>query len=163
MITQEELKETFDYKDGHLYWKIAKQGVTKGNLAGTLNRKYGNKTDYWFVFFKGKNHKAHRLIWTYHYGFEPTMIDHIDGDGLNNRIENLRLTSPSQNAFNRKTKPNTKSGIKGVYFNAKSKKWTAKLIAYKKLIYLGTFLTQEDAIHAIHGARKQAHGEFASY
>jgi hypothetical protein len=161
MITQEKLKEMFDYKDGHLYWKAKKRKVTVGNIAGSLNRKYGNKTDYWSICVNKTRYKAHRLIWIYHFGYEPPMIDHIDGDGLNNRIENLRLTTPSQNCFNRKCR--ALSGVKGVYFTNKTKKWRAEFVAYGKKIYLGTFADKQDAIHAIHGARMQAHGEFASF
>jgi len=161
MIKQERLKELFDYKDGNLYWKVKKQRITCGDVAGSLLRKYGNKTDYWAICADGNNYKAHRLIWLYHFGYMPPMIDHIDGNGLNNKIENLRIATPSQNAFNRKISPKSKSGIKGVYWNSRLNKWRVDINAFKKRVYLGLFQTKEEAAVIAAEARNQLHGDFA--
>lgn len=161
MTNQKRLKEVFDYKDGNLYWKIQKQKMKPGSLAGSILRKYGNKTDYWVISVDNKSYKAHRLIWMYHFGYLPPMIDHIDGDGLNNRIENLRIATPSQNSFNRKVSSASRSGIKNVYWNSKLGKWKVEIQAFKKSIYLGLFDSKEEAAIAAAKARTQIHGDFA--
>lgn len=161
MMKQERVKELFDYKDGNLYWKVQKQKVKMGNVAGGLLRKYGNKTDYWAIGIEGKTYKAHRLIWLYHYGYMPPMIDHIDGNGLNNKIENLRIATPSQNSFNKKLSSKSKSGIKNVQWVAKLNKWKVEMCAFKRKVYIGLFENIEEAEIAASAARAQLHGDFA--
>jgi hypothetical protein len=163
MISQQMLKELFDYKDGHLYWKITKGQKKEGKIAGSLLRKYGNKTDYWRIGINGKNLKAHRLIWIYHYNYLPAMLDHIDGNGLNNKIENLRPTTPAQNVQNRKISPKNKCGIKGVSWDKNTKKWRAIINAFGKQIYVGRFIELKEAEQAINKARLQLHGQFARF
>lgn len=158
-VTQEQVKEFFDYKDGHLYWKKSRQRVRVGTIAGALLRKYGNKTDYWTIRLNGVACKAHRLIWLYHYGYLPKMLDHIDGDGLNNRIENLRPTTAAQNCQNKKITAKNKSGYKGVFEDRG--RWRAEITAFGKRVCLGRFSDVKDAAHAVNAARTQLHGAFA--
>ncbi len=104
----------FSYADGELLWKAGKQG--RGCVAG---RCAGTKTirGYVAVTVDGKKHYAHRIIWEMFNGQinNGLCIDHIDGNGSNNRIENLRLVSLSQNQRNAKTPKNCRLGIIGVY------------------------------------------------
>lgn len=69
------------------------------------------------VVVDGKHYLAHRIIWEMHYGDIPdgAVIDHIDGNGLNNRLDNLRLVTKSGNQRNRRMPRNNKIGIMGVY------------------------------------------------
>ncbi len=88
-------------------------------------------------------------------------IDHINGEGLDNRRENLRLALIGQNRRNaRKRKDNT-SGYKGVYYDKERDKWCANIHFEHKAIFLGRFDTPKDAAYAYDAAAKELHGEFA--
>jgi len=98
-MTQNELKELFEYKDGSLIWKISRGNRAKiGSVAGS----YDNSTKYRQVRLNKKKFYIHRLIWIYHYGeIENTyQVDHKDRNRLNNNIENLRLLTEKQNKCN---------------------------------------------------------------
>lgn len=93
---------------------------------------------------------------------DPNMIvDHIDGNGLNNKISNLRIANAVQNAQNRKKAniDDATSIYKGVYFA--NKKWVATIAANHKRYYLGRFKTETQAAAAYNTAAKLLHGEFA--
>lgn len=82
----------------------------KGNTGSTDH--YG----YLIIKINSTQWKAHRLAWAKYYGVAPTHnIDHIDGDKLNNRITNLRDVPQAVNVLNTKRKPNTRTGVIGVY------------------------------------------------
>ncbi len=150
MITQEHLKSSFRYVDGNLI-KI-KNGKTVGsNANGYLQTKIKNKCLF-----------LHRLIYLYHYGFMPEYVDHIDQDTLNNKIENLRSCTKSQNSHNQKIRKNNKSGLKGVYWNKRCKKWHAQIGLKMKRKHLGFFNNLNDANEAMDVARAKYHKEFAS-
>ena len=85
-LTQARLHELFDYKDGQLLNK------TKRRSQVEIGAPAGHKTVRGYVNIRvdGKMYKAHRLIYLYHHGVMPDMVDHIDCDRANNRIENLR-------------------------------------------------------------------------
>lgn len=96
----------------------------------------------------------HRVIMKFPEGLE---IDHIDGDGFNNRRNNLRIATRAQNGANRgKTNANT-SGYKGVSFRARDKRWVAMCGGR----YLGYFLTAEDAAKAYDQEATARYGRFA--
>jgi hypothetical protein len=86
-------------------------------------------------------------------------IDHINGDGLDNRIENLRLCTHGQNMSNRKLHKNNTSGYKGV--NWESEKWRATIYRNGKKISLGCFDDILDAAKAYNKAALKYYGEFA--
>ncbi len=79
---------------------------------------------------------------------QPKEIDHIDGNGLNNKWSNLRSVSHSINAKNQKKHKNNTSGNSGVTFRKDSNKWRARIMVNDKSISLGTFLKKEDALSA---------------
>ena len=90
---------TYEPHTGALRWKQGpgKQRHLDGQLAGTLNSE-----GYSQVAIDKRKYRAHRLIWMLAYGQDPAEreVDHIDGDRLNNRLNNLRLATSSQNKFN---------------------------------------------------------------
>lgn len=88
--------------------------------------------------------------------------DHINGNGLDNRRENLRICTPAQNRCNRgKTKAN-KSGYKGVCWDEKRSKWESIIRVSGKAIHLGRFSTAEEAARAYDDAATKLHGEFSN-
>lgn len=98
----------------------------------------------------------HRLIMDAPVGI---LVDHIDGDTLNNRRQNLRLATNSQNMANRKTNSNSIAGLKGVSFFGS--KWRAEIQCNNKRYPLGSFSTPEEAHAAYIEAAKRLFGEFA--
>jgi hypothetical protein len=92
---------------------------------------------------------------------QGVIVDHIDGDRLNNRRENLRLCGNAENLRNRKTPKNNKTGYKGVSRDARRNKYQAIIKAENKKHYLGSFDTPEKAALAYNAAAIRLHGEFA--
>jgi hypothetical protein len=91
------------------------------------------------------------------------LVDHIDGDGMNNQRDNLRLASRSQNACNRGKQRDNTSGFKGVYqYGRRSGKWVAKVKLHQKEHILGVFDSIEEAAIAAAEGRKRLHGDFAA-
>lgn len=159
MITQKELLELFDYReDGELIWKVSRQRIKIGKVAGNTNNK-----GYKFIMVNYKNYLIHRLIFLYHHGYLPEFVDHIDGDKLNNRIENLRECTRSQNMYNqKKTKTNT-SGVKGVSWYKNRGKWKSQCRVNGKVHYLGMYDDLSDAEKAVKEFREKQHGEFMNH
>jgi len=156
VITQEQLHNLFEYKDGNLFWKInSSQNVKSSDLAGGKDSK-----GRWRICFERKSHQAHRLIFLWCKGFLPLVIDHIDNNPLNNKIENLRPANTSKNGFNRKMSANNTSGFKGVTWNKTQKKWQTYIKANNKTYYFGYFKHKEIAGAVVLLARYKLHGEF---
>ena len=156
--TQQELQEGFDYRDGNFYRKKKTKGVRVGNKVGTVLTNKQTGKQYVRVRFKGKLYLIHRLIWAWHgYSLEPNQdIDHIDGNGLNNRIENLRPTSRKQNLENTKSaRKDSKSGVKGVCWHKGTKKWGAQIQHNGKKIHLGCYESIDEARAARIAAEKK--------
>lgn len=156
-ITQARLHELFTYCDGNLYWKKSPaNGMVDGQIAG-----YVDKHGYRNINILGNTYKMHRLIWLMHYGSFPCkFIDHIDNDGSNSRIENLRQADKRQNALNRDKQSNNKSGYKGVS-QQKNGKWGARAMINNKYKSLGVYKTKEEAALAYNEAAIKHFGEFA--
>ena len=160
MITKELLHKLFEYKDGILYWKEHKamNKVKAGSEAGT------KKSDGRIVIsIDYKMYKAHRLIFLYHHGYLPNLIDHIDGNNLNNRIENLREANKSQNALNSKLSKSNKSGVKGVFWHKRDKKWCVKFQVNGTQKYFGTYHDIDVAKFVVEAMRCKYHGNFANH
>lgn len=101
----------------------------------------------------GKQYQAHRLIWLMMTGQEADTIDHIDGNGLNNRWDNLRSVSVADNLRNRRKPSTNTSGVVGVSWNNQRNKWHSQISGNNgKRKHLGYFTTIEEAAEA----RKQA-------
>jgi hypothetical protein len=107
---------------------------------------------------KGKVVFLHQAIFPPKDGF---VIDHIDGDGLNNRRENLRYATKAENGRNSRKKKNNTSGFKGVYLHRQSGRWQARISTGKPTQRsLGMFSTPEEAHEAYVKASAEMHGEF---
>jgi hypothetical protein len=158
MITQEKLKELVEYKDGHLFVK------TKWTHTVKVGAALGTKTKgYIQLRIQNQRYFEHRLVFIYHHGYCPEYIDHIDGDKSNNRIENLRPATLTQNNYNVKKPKSNKSGVKNVHWNKKNKNWNVTLSANNKSMYFGSFDDLELAALVAEEARNLHHGEFACH
>ena len=159
MLTQELVNKLFEYKDGILYWKEKtsnKSPIKIGNACGRPATSGHMQTTIY-----GKLHGNHRIIFLMHHGYLPKEIDHIDGNPLNNHIENLREATRAENQYNRKIGKNNTSGVKGVLWHKTHQKWTAKTSVNGKRQYLGYFSTIEEASKVMKEFRKKNHGNFA--
>lgn len=90
------------------------------------------------------------------------VVDHINGNGLDNRRSNLRLATRAQNARNRGVNTKSKLGLKGVSYSKDTLKWRAYIMVNKKQIHLGLHNTPEEAAYAYNEAALKYHGDFAS-
>lgn len=88
--------------------------------------------------------------------------DHINRDKLDNRIENLRTCTTSENMMNRGKQTNNTSGYKGVFWSIPAKRWRAQIVVMKKAIHLGLFDTPEEASTAYKKMAIKLHGEYAN-
>lgn len=149
-----------------LYWKVRDRELFKtdsewkrwnsrygGKVAGIIFKAKHSVQLYRRLKFKdGGHHLVHRIVWEMFNGPIPEgmLIDHIDGNGLNNSISNLRLVDSYQSAQNRPMGRNNKSGVVGVKWDRG--KWLATISLNGKNRNLGRFVDKEDAI----AARKEA-------
>lgn len=155
--SQDYLHNIFEYKNGNLYWKIKPaQRVKIGDIAGSVSDGYGQ------VYINNSAYKIHRIIFMMHYGYVSDQIDHIDGDPLNNKIENLREVTNIQNQFNRKISSRNKSGVKGISLS-RSNKFVVRVSVNQKDKYIGSFKDLELAELVAQMAREKYHGEFARH
>lgn len=142
----------FRYDDGQLIWKVSPcNRVHIGDTAGTIGA-----AGYIYVRIDGKGCRIHRVIYHMFHGHcppKPKVIDHVDNNPLNNRIENLREATPSQNRMNTSKVKNTTSGFMGVSWHKKNKKWAVAIRINGKKKFVGNF---DDEIEAALAYNKAA-------
>jgi hypothetical protein len=131
--------ERFYYKDGHLYYK---------EHSPMRDEKVGNLSNgYYTCNIDNKSYLLHRIIYLMFYGELPDLLDHIDRNSTNNRIENIRKADKKINSINRDLQTNNKSGYRGISWNKNSSKWEVYITVNNKRIALGLSPTLEDAIN----------------
>lgn len=158
MITQERLKEVFEYKEGGLYWKESPaRRVKTGDRFGAFNKRDHYRTG----AVDGKPYREHRLIYLFHYGILPPLLDHINGIRDDNRIENLREVTRSENGQNRCKHRNNTSGHQGVSMHQPTNKWRVQLNIKGKNKHFGYFEDFELACLVADEVRNKYYGEFA--
>lgn len=113
------------------------------------------------IAINAKLYKAHRLAWLYVHGVWPSgSIDHVNRNPLDNRIENLRECSLSQNQMNKGVIKNSTTGFKGVTYHISNKCYQARCKVKGKSHFLGSFATAIEASNAYEEFAKVAHGDF---
>lgn len=143
------MTDVFEYRDGELYWLT---GRRKGQRFGSPHSN-GYRRGAW----RGRFWYEHRLIWEMFKGPTGLYIDHIDGDKQNNKIENLREASHSQNLANSKIYKNNKSGHKGVFYDKERQcyrvevKFAGKSITHRVDDFELACLVADEARNLLHG------------
>ena len=161
-ISQARVKEVLHYEEesGVFTWKVRKcQRMRAGDVAG-----YISPNGYLVIRVDGRLYKGHRLAWLYVYGSYPSCdIDHINLIRSDNRIDNLRLATRSQNIQNTNKRSDNKSGYKGVSWDKKSKKWRSQIVCNGKKTCLGLFDNPADAHDAYVKKAMECFGKFARF
>jgi hypothetical protein len=151
-------RDMFGTEQAWLAWN----GKMAGKAAGA-RWEYKAQTCL-YVSLRPRKLKAHRLAWLLHYGEPvPDIIDHVDTDGFNNRITNLRAATKGQNNANSRLRKSNRFGAKGVSRANQPTGFCASIMAEGRRIYLGTFATVEEAAEARRDAAARLHGEFARF
>ena len=154
----------YDPNTGKLYWTGINRHATRavpGREAGYLSNN-----GYIEIRYKGKNLRAHRVAWFLYTGNDPgnMSIDHVNGDPQDNRINNLRLATPTENSRNRsKKKIGSSSRYKGVTWYARYNKWLAQIRVEGKATYIGYYSTELEAHKAYCEVAAQMFGQFANF
>jgi len=104
-----------------------------------------------------------RVIYFMHHNFLPEVIDHINGNKHDNRIENLRAATMRENQYNHRIQAKNTSGIKGVSWSKKYQKWYACMRVNGKNKNLGLYDSIETAKEFLELAREMIHGSFANH
>jgi|SRR5579863_639388 len=160
-LTQEFLKELFDYKDGFLYWKVRISiRCIIGKAAGYISKR--EKGDRRCIGINGKKYLISRIIFLYHKGYLPVNVDHEDQNPLNDKIENLRDASCAQNSFNKSSRKNSSSKYKGVSFFKRDQKWRVQIYINKKNTHVGYYDKETVAALAYNKKAVFYHKEFAN-
>lgn len=156
--TYEQLSKVFEYdaETGLVRWKIDRGRVKKGDKAATKHN-----SGYLSCEYDGVAYLVHRLAWLlFHKEWPNNFIDHCDLDKTNNKIVNLRLADRAGNSQNHPKRSDNTSGVKGVNWHKKHRRWCARIQADGRRYSLGYFDSIEEAETAILSIRKQLHKEF---
>lgn len=142
----------YDPETGKMIWRVSQGRVRAGTEAGTFTSDgYHRK-----VQIDGRNYLAHRLAWLIVTGEWPTEeIDHISGDGLDNRWSNLREATHTVNGRNAKRYSHNTSGFTGVGWHKASRKWQANIKVNGTYIHLGCFDDLTAAVEVRKDAERQ--------
>lgn len=156
-VFRDAVRATFEYDDGVLRWRLSpSRSVRAGAVAGAENGR-----GYIQVQWRGRLFVLHKLIYAYHHGWVPEVVDHVDGDTQNNRIENLRAATKAENQYNAKRRTDNSSGHKNV--RKHGDKWQVVVRQNGRRHHVGTFDDLGAAAAAAEQARKNLHGEFARH
>jgi hypothetical protein len=159
MVSQEYLKSILRYEPetGKWFWRSHRNSrVRAGDEAG-----YIRKDGYVIIRIDGATYVASRLAWLYVHGTSPHEVDHRDTNPSNNRANNLREATRSQNGANKTVRRDNILGLKGVSYMPSKRKFRARVTKDRKEIHIGLFATPEEAHAAYVERSKQLHGEFA--
>lgn len=153
-MTQDEARTCFEYRDGFMYWKQRGKGRQLGRPIGNQRTGYGR------IRVNGRTYPTHSLIWLYHFGSLPELLDHVNLDKYDNRVENLRVATTQQNGANRPLNRNNTSGFRGVSFYGPRQKYRAMLGLNGSAVLLGYFNTAKEAKECYDKTAREWFGEY---
>jgi hypothetical protein len=155
-LAQMRLQDAMDFypDEGIMRWRFCRGRLAKaGTVAGNVR-----PDGYVQIKIDQSTYLRSRLAWLFVHGRWPTEIDHINGDRSDDRLENLREATRSQNISNCRQRVGS-SGFRGV--SKHGNRFVAKITQGGNEHYLGTFPTAEAAAEAYRVASEKLHGEFA--
>ena len=158
MISADLLNKIFKYENGKLYWKEHKRGRKINKQVGHLSN-----TGYLQACIDYHNYSIHRLVFLMHNEYLQEFVDHINGNKVDNRIENLREATASQSQHNKTTQKNNTTGYKGVSLFKRTGKYRARVKINGKEVNLGYFDTAQEAAEQRREAVDKIHGEYANH
>lgn len=163
-LTAEYLRSILDYapETGVFRWKVKMphSRVPIGARAGVIDKANDRRR----IKICGRQYFAYDLAWLHVYGQWPdSELDHRNCIRDDDRIENLRAATQSQNNGNKARQKNNTSGFKGVSFDKSRSLWEAQITTNGKKRKIGRFPTKEDAGLAYQAAAQAAFGEFARF
>jgi hypothetical protein len=153
-VSQERVLELFKYEDGKLFRKSDNKEM---GIYSTKHHRYAR------IVIDGKDHKLHRIIFLYHKGYLPDIIDHINGDRYDNQIENLREANTYQNRQNSRIYSTSKSGVKNVYWCKKMNKWKVIMNINGETHIFGYYVDIEEAKQVATSMRDKYFQDFANH
>ena len=170
ILTQEEALRLFEYRDGELFWKERPRSDFKTDLAWKQwNPKHiGKRAGCWSgshvtVSINKVHYPLARIVFLMHHGYLPEIVDHADCNPMNNNICNLRAASKADNQRNAGMYAHNTSGVKGVNWHSKAKKWHVQIKVKGVKKYLGVYEDMELAELVAQEARNKFHGNFANH
>ena len=147
-------------------YSVSTFGQVMNNVTGKLLKGSKNSCGYVNTILskngEPKNYLVHRLV-ALAFIQNPeskSQVDHIDNNPSNNSLENLRWASRRENNMNTQIYSNNTSGVKGIYWHNRHKKWCAHITIDRKSIYLGSFATKEEATLVRQARAKEVFGLF---
>src|SRR5208283_3048863 len=162
-LKEQETSPLSDYRTIPL--SQGKFAVVSSHRYEELNQWKWCASKAWNTWYAVRKNEEERMIQMHRQilGLTDPKIqtDHWDGNGLNNRDENLRLAKNLQNSWNRSRHKDNTTGFIGVVFHKRARKFQARLHHNGKCHYLGLFDLAEDAAHARDIKAIELHGEFA--
>lgn len=162
-LLQKDVIAIFEYKHGLLYRRKINPRTNKQICLSKPHKTRDGIRHR--TFFQGKTHYSARLIFLYHFGWLPDCVDHENHITSDDRIENLRAATISENTRNRSSAKGSTSKYLGVYLHVyKNRKpiWTSIIRIGKKMKRLGSFKTEELAALSYNKAAVKLWGEFAN-
>jgi len=158
MPSLDYLNSILEFKDGLLYNKVTRNSrAVKGQLAGAISGFYR------LISLHGEPFLVHRIAYYMVHNTCPEYIDHINGNRFDNRIENLRPATRSENACNIGLSRLNTSGVKGLSWAKKPQKWLACIKLNGKNKNLGYFESKELGAEFLELARELVHGSYANH
>ena len=150
-LTQARARELFDYRDdGALIRRIGGRGWKAGDRAGSVHvspNGYVRRV----VMIDRKHYSTSHVVWLRETGVFPKhQLRHVDGNNLNDRLDNLREATRSQSGTS-KPAPRNRVGVRGVSFDRNG--YRAAIRVNGRLHHLGCFKTVEEASAAYQAAR----------
>jgi len=160
IISYKEVSELFDHncETGEVTWAVSKGAAKKGSPAGCLSNGY------LLVRYNGKLVRLHRVIMSLILRrdiLQDEVVDHVNGDKLDNSRGNLRVGSSSQNNQNQRVRKNNTSGYKGVSWCSPRDTWVVHIREFGKSIYVGASRDLKEAARMYDAEATRRFGDWA--